>query len=80
MVDPRADTTPLGDRFSLDEVITGLAGDLVALRNREISVEDAKARADLAKQIMNGVRLVINGQAMLERRARQIQPPDPERS
>lgn len=60
--------TPLSDRFSLDAVIHGLAGDLEALRAGTISVEDARVRAEMAKQIMNGVRLVVNAQKFLEQR------------
>lgn len=65
---------PLTERFSLDAVINGLAGDLAALRAGRISIEDARVRADLAKQIFNGVRLVVNAQKYLEMRL-----PSPER-
>lgn len=68
----RGDSSPLGERFALDAVIDGLAGDLVALRSGQISVPDALARAELAKQIFNGLRLVISGRRMLEKDARQI--------
>lgn len=64
--------SPLGDRFSLDAVIDGLASDLAELRAGKISLDDARARADLAKQIFNGVRLVITGRKMLEREAKMI--------
>lgn len=73
---PRSDAAPMGERFSLDAVIDGLAGDLVALRSGGISLDDARIRAELAKQIFNGVRLVINGRKMLEREARQIGGPE----
>lgn len=66
------DASPLGERFSLDAVIDGLALDLADLRAGKISLEDARARADLAKQIFNGIRLVINGRRMLEREAKMI--------
>ncbi len=62
----------LGERFSLDEVVNGLADDLRMLRGGQISVEDARVRAELAKQVMNGIRLVINAQKYLEERARLI--------
>lgn len=58
-------STPLADRFQLEMVILGLAGDLESLRQGAISVDDARARAELAKQIMNGVRMVINAQKFL---------------
>jgi len=66
----RSEASPLGERFSLDEVINGLASDLRALRAGEITVDQARVRAELAKQLMNGVRLVINAQKHLEDRAR----------
>lgn len=63
-----AAATPISDRFSLDAVILGLASDLESLRAGRISVEDARVRAEMAKQIMNGVRLVVNAQKFLEQR------------
>lgn len=62
-----SEATPIADRFSLDAVVSGLATDLELLRAGRISVADARARAEMAKQIMNGVRLVINAQKFLER-------------
>jgi hypothetical protein len=68
----RTEAAPMTERFNLDTVILGLASDLFQLRAGSISVEDARARADLAKQIFNGVRLVINGQRVLQSRAHEI--------
>ena len=53
---------------------TGLLDTAVSasLRAGEISVEDARVRAELAKQFMNGVRLVVNAQTLLAQRAKQI--------
>lgn len=65
----RSEASPLGERFNLDSVINGLACDLDELRAGKISVDDARVRAELAKQIMNGVRLVVNAQKYLEGRA-----------
>ncbi|GLV21955.1 hypothetical protein TomMM35A_18080 [Sphingobium sp. TomMM35A] len=62
--------TELGDRYSLDMIVKGIADDLVALRAGQISIKDAQARALLAKQYMNGVRLVINARRSLENDAR----------
>lgn len=71
--------TPLSDRFSLDAVIIGLSGDLEALRAGLISVEDARVRAEMAKQIMNGVRLVVNAQKFIEQRIeKDVSLPQPE--
>ncbi|MFT3967616.1 MAG: hypothetical protein QM690_17210 [Sphingobium sp.] len=58
--------TDLGEQYSLDAIVRGIADDLVALRKGEISIKDAQARAMLAKQYMNGVRLAINARRSLE--------------
>ncbi len=68
--DSRSETSPMNERFALDEVILGLASDLKELRARRITISDAQARAELAKQIFNGVRLAINAQKMISDRAR----------
>lgn len=68
----QSEHSPLDETFDLESVIKGLAFDLTELRAGRISVEDAKARAELGKQIMNGVRLVINARKSLESNARQI--------
>jgi hypothetical protein len=61
-----AEATDLGDKYSLDAIVKGIADDLIALREGKISIKDAQARALLAKQYMNGVRLVINARRSLE--------------
>jgi hypothetical protein len=50
--------------------VRGVADDLVALRKGEISIKDAQTRALLAKQYMNGVRLVMNARRSLENAAK----------
>jgi len=68
----RDEAAPLSDHFSIDAIIGGLASDLSNLRAGTISVEDARVRAELAKQIFNGVRMVINAQKFLSVNAKQI--------
>lgn len=62
----------VGSPYSLDAIVRGIADDLVALRQGKISIKDAQARALLAKQYMNGVRLVLNARNSLESAAKQI--------
>ena len=68
-VDSRSEASPLAERFSLEEIITGLAADLVSVREGTMSVDAARANAEIAKQLFNGVRLVVNAQKYLEHRA-----------
>lgn len=59
-------------KYSLETIVQGIADDLVALRAGTISVKDAQARAMLAKQYMNGVRLVMNARKSLELGAKPV--------
>jgi hypothetical protein len=59
------ETAPVADSLGLPDIIAGLASDLQELRAGEISVNDAHARAMIAKQIFNGVRLYLNGTKLL---------------
>ena len=78
MVDTRSESSPLDERFSLEAIISGLAADLVAVREGRMSVDAARANAELAKQLFNGVRLVVNAQKYLEQRAVRIPQPNPD--
>lgn len=65
-------TTDTADQYSLDAIVKGIADDLIALRTGAISIKDAQARALLAKQYMNGVRLVMNARNSLEAAAKPV--------
>lgn len=65
------ESAPVSGRLNLEEIINGLAGDLRSLRAGEISIGDAQARAMLAKQIFNGVRIYLNGIALLSGNAKE---------
>jgi hypothetical protein len=62
----------IAETFNLEEVITGLASDLKERRAGKITVEDARARADLARQIFNGLRLFVTAQKYLEQNMKQV--------
>ncbi len=66
--------SPASEQLALDKIITGLAGDLEALRAGQISINDAMARAALAKQVFNGVRLYLNASRMLSDAAKPVEP------
>lgn len=59
----------VSERLNLDEIILGLVEDLKALRRNEISVRDARARADLGREILRGVRLVIEARKFIAGKA-----------
>ncbi|MDO9006342.1 MAG: hypothetical protein Q7V20_23100 [Aquabacterium sp.] len=58
--------TPISDILGLRAIIDGLATDLQDLRDHNISPADGLARAALAKQIFNGVRLYITAARSLD--------------
>lgn len=66
------ETAPVSQELGLVEVISGLVGDLEALRAGKITTQDAIARSMLAKQIFNGVRIYMNGTKMLADHAKPI--------
>lgn len=68
---PRAanKTKTISDRLDLDSIIRGLVGDLKDFREGLISSRDARIRAELAREILRGVRLVIEAQKFMEGRA-----------
>jgi hypothetical protein len=64
------ESAPVADRLNLETIIAALANDIDELRAGRISVHDAMARATLAKQMFNGVRLYMNGMKMLSENAK----------
>ena len=69
------DTAPVADSLDLAGVIRGLAADLEAMRANTISPAEGLARAAVAKQLFNGVRLYLQAMHMLERQARPTDGP-----
>lgn len=65
---------PLSESLNLQNLIGGLIGDLNDLRAGKISVRDAHARAELARQILRGVHYVVQAQKFLSGQA--LPPPD----
>jgi hypothetical protein len=66
------ESTPVSDSLGLRDVILGLSSDLQDLRDGKISPNDALARAALAKQMFNGVRLYLHAIRTLEGAARPV--------
>ena len=64
------DVGPLTARFDLLAFTDNLITDLQDLRAGKISVQQAKARADLAKQTLKAVSLVVQTQKILIERAK----------
>lgn len=63
---------PLTERFNLVEFTDSLIGDLNALRAGRISVKDAMARAEIAKQVLRSVGFVVSAQKYLSENAKPI--------
>lgn len=59
-------SSPISDILGLRAIIDGLATDLQDLRDKKISPADGLARAALAKQVFNGVRLYITAARSLQ--------------
>ena len=68
------ESAPMSETLGIVEIIRGLAGDLDALRDGKITVQDAIARSMLAKQIFNGIRIYLNGTKLLSEQARIVKP------
>jgi hypothetical protein len=61
------DSAPVSDMLGMKSIIDGLAHDLQEMRDGKISPQDGLARAAVAKQIFNGVRLFLQACAMVEK-------------
>lgn len=64
------ESQPATIALGIEAVIGGLVDDLTQLRAGKITVNDAVARANLAKQVFNGMRLYLHGAALLAEKAK----------
>lgn len=64
----------MSEALNLGDLITGLVSDLKDLRTGKISVREAHARAELARQILRGVHYVVTAQKFIDGQAKQIGP------
>lgn len=71
------ETSPVSDSLDLQSVIRGLSQDLADMRAKKISPQDGLARAAVAKQLFNGVRLYLQAMQTLERKARHVDDVSP---
>lgn len=71
-----ADEGPLSKRFHLTMFTDDLIRDLDLLRAGKISIRDAAVRADLARQVLRAVALIVTAQKYIESQAIQIRGPD----
>lgn len=56
---------PLDGLVNYREFLSGLVGDLAELRSGTITVAQARARAEIAKQIVRGVAVGLDAQRLL---------------
>jgi hypothetical protein len=66
------ENTDIGNAFDVPTIIRGLSQDLADLRTGKITVKEAQTRADIAKQIFNGMRIMVQAQKFLSSRASEI--------
>lgn len=66
------ETSPVSDSLDLQGIVRGLAADLQDMRDKRISPQDGLARAAVAKQLFNGVRLYLQALQTLERQAKPV--------
>lgn len=61
------ESAPVSEALGMKSIIDGLAHDLQEMRDGKISPQEGLARAAVAKQIFNGVRLFLQASAMIDR-------------
>lgn len=61
------ESAPVSDALGMKAIIDGLAHDLQEMRDGKISPQDGLARAAVAKQIFNGVRLFLQACSMIDK-------------
>lgn len=66
------ETTDIGEAFDVPAIIYGLAQDLKDLRSGKITPKEAQVRADMAKQIFNGLRIVVSAQRFMSANAKNV--------
>lgn len=71
-MDKVIETGPITERFNLLSFTDDLIVDLQSLRSGTISVKDAMARAEIAKQVLRAVSLVVSAQKYLSENAKPI--------
>ncbi len=68
---------PMTARFDLLTFTDDLIGDLRDLRQGKISVRDARARAEIARQVLRAVHYVVSAQKFIEQQALPVPPAAP---
>lgn len=66
------ESSPVSDSLGLRDTILGLSRDLEDMRAGRVSAQDAMARAAVAKQLFNGVRLYLQALKSLENAAQPV--------
>lgn len=62
----------IGSTFDVPNIIRGLVDDLAQLRAGKITAKEAQIRADVAKQIFAGLRLIVQTQKYLSTQAKPV--------
>lgn len=67
------------ESLNIADFVRGLVGDLEDLRARKITVVEARARAQLAHEILRGIGQIVHAQKFIDGALRLIPPPTPEK-
>jgi hypothetical protein len=70
---------PMTARFDLLKFTDDLIGDLASLRAGKISVQEARVRAELARQVLRAVHYVVTAQKFIEQKALPVPTGKPEK-
>lgn len=62
--------------LDLAQFTKDLIGDLNGLRAGRVSIQQARATAELARQIIRAMHLVVSAQRLIEDRARSVNKPE----
>lgn len=74
----RADAPGVPAGIDLVKFTTDLIGDLEGLRTGRVTIQQARASAELARQIIRSMHLVVSAQRLIEDRAKHVNPKDGE--
>lgn len=65
------------DAIAIDQIVIGLVNDLEKLSRGEITIPMARARTQMAHEILRGINIVITGHRLIQNKAKALNGPGP---